>query len=262
MKPIETNKIYNGDCLELMQNIEDNSIDLIFADLPYGELECSWDSIIPLDRLWCHYERIIKGYGAIVLTATFKFAMRLIQSNEKLFKYELIWDKVKPSNIFVGKLRPLPKHEYILIFSKGTIANGSKKLMNYYPIMEKQEKRKSKIYSQSDAMFRESHEGYESERDEKYPKSILTFSNAVQKGKLHPTQKPLDMLEWIIKSFSKENDIVLDNCCGSGGTGVACMNTNRKYILMDNGKDDNKKSKNYGRYWTDISQERIDGLNT
>jgi len=251
---IELNRIYNEDCVSDrgMCLIPDKSVDMILCDLPYGELECGWDSLIPLDQLWNQYTRIIKDRGAIVLTATFKFALRLIESQKELFKYELIWDKVKPSNIFVGKLRPLPKHEYILIFSKGSIANGSKNNMNYYPIMEQQEERKSKIYSQSDAMYRESHEGYEGVRKEKYPKSILTFSNAKQKGKLHPTQKPLDMFEWLIKTFTQEYETVLDNCIGSGTTAEACIKLNRNYIGFDNGVDDKT-----GRWWADIANERV-----
>lgn len=227
------NIIHFGDCLELMQQIEDKSIDMILCDLPYGELECKWDSVIPLDKLWEQYKRVIKDRGAIVLTATFKFALKLVASQYELFKYELIWDKVKPSNIFVGKLRPLPKHEYILVFSKGTVANKSPNNMNYYPIMEAQESRKSKLYSQSDAMYRNNHIGYEGIRDEKYPKSILTFSNAQQKGKLHPTQKPLTMFEYLIKTFTKEGELVLDNCIGSGTTAIACLNTNRDFIGIE-----------------------------
>lgn len=243
MKDIE---LWFGDCLELMNNIPDNYVDLIFADLPYEELECSWDKMIDLDLLWKQYERIITDRGAIVLTASFKFAMKLVNSNPKLFKYEIIWDKVKPSNIFVGKLRPLPKHEYLLIFSKGTIANKSKKLMNYYPIMEDQIERQSKIYSQSDAMFRDSHIGFSAIRKQKYPKSIIIFSNAKQKGKLHPTQKTEELLDWVIRSFSKKNDVVLDNVMGSGTTGFIAKKLNRKFIGIE-------KEKKY----FDISVERI-----
>jgi site-specific DNA-methyltransferase (adenine-specific) len=249
---LELNKIYNQDCLEGMKFIDDKSIDMILCDLPYGEVECKWDSIINFDKLWEQYERIIKDRGAIVLTSTFKFAMKLIQSNEKLFKYELIWDKVKPSNIFVGKLRPLSKHEYILIFSKGSIANGSKNNMNYYPIMEQQEERKSKMYSQSDLRYRENLKSIETIRKEKYPKSILTFSNAQQKGKLHPTQKPVNMFEWLVKTYTQENEVVLDNCIGSGTTAEACIRTNRNFIGFDNGKDSKT-----GRYWVDIANDRI-----
>lgn len=226
-------KLYKGDCLELMKVIPDKSVDMILCDLPYGEVECKWDKIIDFDKLWEQYERIIKDDGAIVLTATFKFSLKLISTNPKLFKYELIWDKVKPSNIFVGKLRPLCKHEYILVFSKGTIANGSKRKMKYYPIMEEQKERNSKLYSQSDLRYRKNLKSISNKRNKKYPKSILTFSNANQKGKIHPTQKPVELLEYLIKTYTNEGETVLDNCMGSGSTGVACKHTNRRFIGIE-----------------------------
>jgi site-specific DNA-methyltransferase (adenine-specific) len=225
--------LFQGDCLEIMPLIPDKSVQLILADLPYGEIECKWDSIIPFDKLWEQYERIITDNGAIVLTATLKFALKLINSNERLFKYELIWDKVKPSNIFIGKLRPLNKHEFILIFSKGNIANGSKTNMLYNPQMEKQKPRTSKLYGQSDMWFRESLKSESKIRDEKYPKSILTFSNANNKNKQHPTQKPIDMMKFIISSYSNENDMVLDNTMGSGTTCLAAKELNRKFIGIE-----------------------------
>ena len=231
---MEKNKIYLGDCLELMpKHIEDKSIDMIFCDLPYGEVECKWDSIIPLDKMWSEYERVIKDNGAIVLTSSFKFAMKLIASNEKLFKYEWIWDKVKPSNIFVGKLRPLNKHEYVLIFSKGNVANGSKKNMVYFPQMVDQTPRKSKLCGQSDLRFRENLKSIETIRKQKYPKSIVTFSNANNKNKVHPTQKPLELIEYMIKTYTNEGDLILDNTCGSGTTGRGAKNLNRDYIMME-----------------------------
>lgn len=230
-KPYE---LFHGDCLKIMKDIPDNSVDMVLCDLPYGELECSWDKTIDFVELWNNYERIIKDNGAIVLFSSFKFALKLIETKKELFKYELVWNKVKPGNIFVGKLRPLPVHEYVLIFSKGKIANGSLHNMNYYPQMIEMEKpRKSKIYSQSDAMYRDSHVGYEGVRNKKYPKSILEFSNASQKGKVHPTQKPTSICEWLIKTYTNEGEIVLDNCMGSGSTGVACLNTNRKFIGIE-----------------------------
>lgn len=219
--------------MELMKGIPNKSVDMILCDLPYGEVECKWDEIINFDELWLCYRRIIADRGAIVLTATFKFAMKLIQHNPDMFKYELVWDKVKPSNIFVGKLRPLCKHEYILVFSKGNVANGSKANMNYYPIMEPQKERTSKLYSQSDLRYRENLKSVETKRSEKYPKSILTFSNAKQKGKQHPTQKPVELFEYLIRTYTHEGDLVLDNCIGSGTTAIACMNTNRNFIGIE-----------------------------
>lgn len=226
-------ELIQGDCLQEMRNIPNKSIDCIICDLPYGEVECKWDSIIPLDKMWSEYERIIKNDGAIVLTATFKFAIKLIASNEKLFKYEWIWDKVKPSNIFVGKLRPLNKHEYILIFSKGNVANGSKTNMVYFPQMIDQKPRKSKLYGQSDLRYRENLKSIENVRNQKYPKSIITFSNANNKDKVHPTQKPIDLIEYLIKTYTKEGDKILDNTMGSGTTAIACMNTNRNFIGIE-----------------------------
>jgi site-specific DNA-methyltransferase (adenine-specific) len=240
------NKIIHGDCLQVMKDIPDKSIDMIFADLPYNETECKWDVLIPIDELWIQYERIIKDNGAIVLTGSFKFAIKLIDSNKKLFKYELIWDKVKPSNIFVGKLRPMNKHEYVLLFSKGTAANGGKNNMCYYPQMEKQKPRKSKLYGQSDLRYRKNIKSTTNIRKEKYPKSILTFSNANNKDKKHPTQKPVPLVEWCIKSFTKKNELVLDNCIGSGTTAVACINTNRNFIGIE-------KEKKY----VDIANKRV-----
>lgn len=225
--------LFNADCMDILPLIPDKSVQLILADLPYGEIECKWDSIIPMDELWEQYERIITDNGAIVLTATLKFALKLINSNEKLFKYELIWDKVKPSNIFIGKLRPLNKHEFILIFSKGNIANGSKTNMLYNPQMEKQKPRTSKLYGQSDMRFRENLRSEAKIRDEKYPKSILTFSNANNKDKIHPTQKPLDMIKFIINSYSNENDMVLDNTMGVGTTCLGAKELNRSFIGIE-----------------------------
>lgn len=226
-------KLYKGDCLEVMKDIPDGSIDMILCDLPYGEVECEWDKIIDFDKLWEQYERIIKDDGAIVLTATFRFSLKLVSTNPKLFKYELIWDKVKPSNIFVGKLRPLCKHEYILVFSKGTIANGSKRKMKYYPIMEEQKERNSKLYSQSDLRYRKNLKSISNKRNKKYPKSILIFSNANQKGKVHPTQKPVELLEYLIKTYTNENETVLDNCAGSMSTVIAALNTKRNCIAIE-----------------------------
>ena len=246
---LELNKIYLGDCLQVMKDIPDKSIHMVFCDLPYQETECKWDSIIPFDSLWESYKRIIKDNGAIILTASFKFSIKLVLSNIKLFKYELIWDKVKPSNIFIGKLRPMNKHEYILIFSKGNIANGSKKNMRYYPQMEKQKARISKLCGQSDLRYRENLKSIPKVLKEKYPKSILTFSNANNKEKKHPTQKPVSLVEWCIKSFTKENDLVLDNCIGSGTTAIACINTNRNFIGIE------KEEK-----YCQIAEERIHAL--
>jgi len=220
---IELNKIYNEDCLEGMKRIPDKSIDMILCDLPYGTTACKWDTIIPFEPLWEQYKRVIKDNGAIVLTAAQPFTSALVMSNPKMFKYSWIWDKVKPSGFQVAKYRPMMRQEDVLVFGKGRI--------NYNPIMTPREKVKtSKVYSSSDSNPLKNNDGKNRTYTHKYPQSILTFSNAVQKGKIHPTQKPLELFQYLINTYTNERDIVLDNCMGSGTTAVAAINTNRNFI--------------------------------
>ncbi len=220
---IELNKIYNEDCLEGMKRIPDGSIDMILCDLPYGTTACKWDTIIPFEALWKQYERIIKDNGAIVLTAAQPFTSALVMSNPKMFKYSWIWDKVKPSGFQVAKYRPMMRQEDVLVFGKGRI--------NYNPIMTPREKVKtSRIYSSSDSNPLKNNDGKNRTYTHKYPQSILTFSNAVQKGKVHPTQKPVILFEYLIKTYTDEGETVLDNCMGSGTTAIACLNTERNFI--------------------------------
>ena len=220
---IELNKIYNEDCLEGMKRIPDGSIDMILCDLPYGTTACKWDTIIPFEALWEQYERIIKDNGAIVLTAAQPFTSALVMSNPKMFKYSWIWDKVKPSGFQVAKYRPMMRQEDVLVFGKGRI--------NYNPIMTLREKVKtSRIYSSSDSNPLKNNDGKNRTYTHKYPQSILTFSNAVQKGKVHPTQKPVILFEYLIKTYTDEGETVLDNCMGSGTTAIACLNTERNFI--------------------------------
>ena len=220
---IELNKIYNEDCLEGMKQIPDKSVDMILCDLPYGTTACKWDTIIPFEPLWEQYTRIIKDNGAIVLTAAQPFTSALVMSNPKMFKYSWIWDKVKPSGFQVAKYRPMMRQEDVLVFGKGRI--------NYNPIMTLREKVKtSRVYSSSDSNPLKNNDGKNRTYTHKYPQSILTFSNAVQKGKIHPTQKPLELFQYLINTYTNEGDIILDNCMGSGTTAIATMNTNRNFI--------------------------------
>jgi site-specific DNA-methyltransferase (adenine-specific) len=220
---IELNKIYNMDCLEGMKLIDDKSIDMILCDLPYGMTACKWDSIIPFEPLWEQYERIIKDNGAIVLFGRQPFTSALVMSNPRWFKYSWVWDKVKPSGFQIAKYRPMMRHEDVLVFGKGKI--------NYYPIMTEREKvKKSKVYKRSDSSPLANNDGKERVYTHKYPQSILTYSNANQRGKIHPTQKPVALLEYLIKTYTNEGETVLDNCAGSGTTAVACINTNRNFI--------------------------------
>ena len=216
-------ELIQGDCLELMKDIPDKSIDMILCDLPYGTTACKWDVVIPFEPLWEQYERIIKDNGAIVLTASQPFTSLLVTSNIKNFKYEWIWDKVKPSGFQAAKYRPMMRQEDVLVFGKGRI--------NYNPIMTRREKVKtSRVYSSSASNPLKNNDCKNRTYTHKYPQSILTFSNAVQKGKIHPTQKPVPLFEYLIKTYTNEGDLVLDNCMGSGTTAIACINTNRNFI--------------------------------
>ena len=222
---LDRNSVNQGDCLELMSGIPDKSVDMILADLPYGTTVCSWDSIIPLDKLWLQYERIIKDGGAIVLTASQPFTTKLINSNLSLFKYEWVWNKVKPSTGLHANIQPLRQHENILVF------NDNK----YNPQMENAEIRidKPRVANNGEAFGGDDVLRQHSNNGEKYPKSIIKFSNANQNNKHHPTQKPVSLFEYLIKTYTNEGDLVLDNVAGSGTTGVACQNTNRDYILIE-----------------------------
>lgn len=233
----ENYKLFHGDCLELMKDIDSNSTQLILADLPYKVTGLRWDTIIPFEPLWEQYERIIKDNGAIVLTAMQPFTTDLIMSNRKLFKYTWVWNKVKPGNFLTAKLKPMQNHEDIVVFSKANAANCNKNNMLYIPQLEQREKvRKYKKEDDSVIYSRRNTVSVEYATYFKYPKSIIQISNANQKNKIHPTQKPVALFEYLIKTYTNEGDIVLDNCVGSGTTGVACMNTNRKFIGIE--KDD------------------------
>ena len=217
-----------------MKNIPDKSVDMILCDLPYGITSCKWDSIIPFDKLWEQYERVIKDNGAIVLTASQPFTTKLINSNFNLFKYELIWNKLFGTDIFNAKRKPLKSHENILIF-------GGK---NYNPIMEKSLKKNMRNRVKNfkkgcnDSVYGKQKK-YISLKDEtlRYPKSIISISNQSKEchksKRVHPTQKPVALFEYLVKTYTNEGDLVLDNCAGSGTTGVACINTKRNFILME-----------------------------
>jgi len=218
------NKVIQGDCLEVMKDIPDKSIDMILCDLPYGTTACKWDTIIPFEPLWEQYKRIIKDNGAIVLTASQPFTSALVMSNIKDFRYCWVWDKKKGGNIMNLKSQPYKVHEDVCVFSI--------KPHLYYPIMTDQKERTGKTYSKGEANGIENY-GDTRIYNKKYPKSILEVSNADQKGKTHPTQKPVALFEYLIKTYTNEGDLVLDNCAGSGTTGVACKNLNRNFILIE-----------------------------
>ena len=236
----EKSKIIHGDCLVEMQKIPDKSIDMILADLPYGTTACKWDEIIPFEPLWKQYNRIIKDNGAIVLTASQPFTTALISSNIENFKYCWYWDKINSGGFATAKYKPLSVFEDICIFSK----NNNK--INYYPQMvlakEKNKRPRNNTYKRKDinsqgmasGIFKTSKNHNENLR---YPKNRLVYNNRVGElnalNRLAPTQKPVELFEYLIKTYTNEGDIVLDNVAGSGTTGVACINLNRDFILIE-----------------------------
>ena len=229
--------LFNKDCLEVMKDIPDKSIDMILCDLPYGTTACKWDSIIPFDKLWEQYERVIKDNGAIVLFGSQPFTSSLIMSNIKLFKYEWIWLKSRAVGFNNAKNKPMGKHENIIVFSKGTCANCSPRLMKYYPqglvVFNKIVNgiKASKTDKDGHGFDRPSKKKEHLQEFTNYPNTQLVFPN---EGKtVHPTQKPVDLLEYLIRTYTNENETVLDNCMGSGSTGVACVNTNRNFIGIE-----------------------------
>ena len=222
--------LVNADCFDVFPFIEDKSIDAIICDLPYGTTACKWDSILPLNELWKEYKRVIKPNGAIVLTASQPFTSVLGCSNLEWLKYEWIWDKVRGVGFKVAKYRPMMQHEYILVFGKGKVT--------YNPQMTKRnDVKRSKSYAKVDSSnpLKYNH-GEVIEYTERHPTSILTYSNASQKGKEHPTQKNLDLFEYLVKTYTNEGDIVLDNCMGSGTTNLACLKLNRQSIGIEKEK--------------------------
>ena len=232
-KKMRLNTIYNEDCLEGMKRIPDKSIDMILCDLPYGTTACKWDEVIPFEPLWEQYERVIKDNGAIVLTASQPFTTKLIASNFDMFKHEWVWIK-SHGGFATAKFKPLKRHEDVLVFSKGTVS--------YHPQMVEV---KGKVRDQrNEPAFNNNGRNkvdspinpgtkmaYSKDYNPKkrYPKSHIEFSNRTEKT-IHPTQKPVPLFEYLIKTYTNKGETVLDNCMGSGTTAIACLNTDRQYI--------------------------------
>jgi DNA modification methylase len=222
-------ELLKGDCLELMKSIPDKSIDAIITDPPYGTTACKWDSVIPFDLMWEQLNRIIKLNGAIVLFGSEPFSSALRMSNIKNYKYDWKWDKKGTGGFLNAKKRPLKRYEDILIFSYG------KPL--YFPIKEVRGKERNKgSYNTKKGdgdMVYGKFKNITSFNNEYYPTDIIEISNASNKGKVHPTQKPTALMEYLIKTYTNENETVLDFTMGSGSTGVACVNTNRNFIGIE-----------------------------
>ena len=230
-------RLWQGDCLDLMKNIEDKSIDMVLCDLPYGTTQCKWDTVIPFDLLWKQYNRIIKNSGAIVLFGGQPFTSALIMSNPKMFKYCWVWKKERASNFFAAKFQPLNNTEDIIVFSHGGCNTGTKNPVCYFPQGTSKIDKIMKNSKTTGGKIGEAHKIamkpgviYKQETTG-YPYKLLEFSK--DKEHLHPTQKPVLLLEYLIKTYTNENETVLDNCMGSGSTGVACKNLNRKFIGIE-----------------------------
>lgn len=241
-------KLYNGDCLEVMKDISDGSIDMILADLPYGSTSCRWDIIIPFDELWSHYNRIIKKNGAILLFGNEPFSSFLRISNIKNYRYDIIWKKEKPTNPFTIKKQFGRVHENISVFYKKT--------PTYNPQMKKRENVTNPKPMKGDLNIDETNviSGvYKHSKDYNpnlvYPISVLEYNRDSKKGKkaLHPTQKPLKLIETLIKTYTNEEEMVLDNVMGSGTTGLVCKNLNRNFIGIE-----------LDEKYFNIAKERID----
>jgi len=249
--------LYWGNCLVEMKKIADGSVDLILCDLPYGTTDrkgienkgdnrvLSWDTVIPLDQLWEQYRRVLKSTGTVVLTADQPFTSQLVISNLKWFKYEWIWKKKKTTGFLHANARPMKETEDILIFSPLGASGCSKKAnknMTYNPqgLIEKNVKKKNSAKRLGKFLHQPEHMGsgnkllHETEYEQKYtnyPSEIIEFG--LDKDSIHPTQKPVALMEYLIRTYSNEGETILDNCMGSGTTGVACMNTNRNFIGIE-----------------------------
>ena len=232
---MELNKIYNEDCLEGMKKIPDKSVDMILCDLPYAQTSNYWDSTIPFDKLWEQYNRIIIDNGAVVLTAKGRFLFKLVNSNFDSYRYEWIWNKRKGSNFAHVKKMPLNVHEYAVVFYKN--------LPTYNPQMTKgkpytQKRKQKSVKGIADNLG----EHTTISKGLRYPKTIIEVDGIAQRDIIHPTQKPVALFEYLIKTYTNEGETVLDNCMGSGTTAIACMNTNRNYIGFELDKEYYDKS--------------------
>lgn len=229
-------KVFLGDCLDIMDSIENESIDLILADLPYGTTQCKWDSVIDLPRLWKQYERIIKPNGAIVLTAAQPFTSLLVVSNIKMFKYDWVWRKPKGTGHLNAKKQPMRDKEDVLVFYKNQCIYNPQWTWGEPYTNLKSGKNAKPSTAEVSGKYMNGAEYRNGSDGRRYPKQVIEFG-VVERGTVHPTQKPIELMEYLIKTYTNEGMTVLDNTMGSGSTGVACGNTNRNFIGIE--KDEN-----------------------
>lgn len=238
--------LMHGDCLELMKQIPDKSVDMILCDLPFVETGNKWDKGINLYKLFDEYRRVIKDDGCIALNGTLRFGFKLYEAAKDLYKYDWVWEKDNGTNAPNVNYQPFRIHEYIFIFGKGRVTNGTRTPMKYHP-----QKTEGKPYKQMSGKMSDNWKGglknviTDNSSGLRHPKTIQKFKRDTPK--LHPTQKPVALLEYLIKTYTNEGDLVLDNCMGSGSTGVACVNTDRNFIGIE--LDD---------HYFEVAKERID----
>lgn len=228
-------RLLQGNCLALMSEIDDGSVDLVLADLPYGTTACKWDVIIPFEPLWAHYRRVLRPRGAVVLTACQPFSTKCINSNPRWFRYELVWDKVATTGFLDARRRPLRRHELVLVFSP--------RAPRYNPQFDPGEpykvRRKAQVIEVLGRKKATDHDRETVSDGRRYPTSILRFSNSTFAvgPKVHPTQKPLALMDYLIRTFTDPGDVVLDNAMGSGTTGVAAARAGRRFIGIEERPD-------------------------
>ena len=220
--------LHLGDCLDVMQGIPDGSVDMVMTDPPFGTTACKWDSVIPLEPMWAQLKRITKPNGAIVLMASQPFTSALVMSNVAMFRYEWIWEKTRGSNPYLARCQPLRCHESVLVFSEGAA--------RYYP--QKVDGEEYKINKNSGGRVAKDTKTNNKEfvgaiNSGRFPRSVQTLKNASSEMGLHPTQKPVALMEYLIKTYTNAGETVLDFTCGSGTTGVAAANTSRKFIGIE-----------------------------
>ena len=233
-------RLIKGDCLEEMKGIADGSVDMVLCDLPYGTTACKWDTVIPFEPLWAQYKRVIKPNGAILLFGSEPFSSVQRMSNLSWFRYDWIWDKVRPSGFQIAKFCPMKRHEVVSVFCKKT--------PTWFPIKEKRDKPiKGRVCSGSDSSPLKYSDGITRTYNDKNPQSIIVFSKQSDGKYVHPTQKPVALMEYLIRTYTNEGETVLDNTMGSGTTGVACVNTGRNFIGIERDEE-----------YFEIAQDRID----
>jgi site-specific DNA-methyltransferase (adenine-specific) len=229
---LEKNKIYQGDCLEVMKKIDDGSIDMILCDLPYGITQNKWDTVIPFDKLWEQYKRITKPNAVIALTASQPFSSALVMSNPKMFRHEWIWIKNRGSNFANTVREPFKEHEQVLIFSRGKWTYNKQMQERTSATGKKHTKRYRKDHNTRSENYRKfKGRGIVEVPELRVPSSWQKFNTDTSGS--HPTVKPVSLFEYLIKTYTNPGEIVLDNCAGSGTTGVACKNLDRDFILIE-----------------------------